>query len=163
MAQPLMRLIVLILLSTCFPTATHAQTAREEAKKIAVAYIEQVVNQRKLDVLPTLFSPDYISHDRYGTDFQTIKDGSLVTFLRYFFQAFPDLRYTILQAITEADLVALNTQVEGTHEGEFLGFEPSGNTVSFREMFFFRIRDGKITEGWSVVDVEQVKGQLKKK
>lgn len=97
-----------------------------------------------------------------GSVIQNIKDNSLISFLQYLFKAFPDLHYTIDSIIAEGDKVALNLSATGTHQNEFLGIAASGNRINYKEMFFFRLTNGKIVEGWVVVDVDGVKEQMKK-
>ena len=158
-------IIVLGFLSACANSSSESTIAKgvlEDNKKVAVSYIEEVVNHRKLELVEEIFSPDYVRHEWNGNTTSNIKDGSLIAFLKYLFKAFPDLHYTIVDVIAEGDMVALNLLAKGTHQNEFLGFEASGSTVTYQEMFFFKLKNQKIVEGWSVVDVEQVKAQLEK-
>lgn len=57
-------LIVAGTLNSCSTSSslntTHFPT--ENNKKIARSYIEEVVNQRKLELIKEIFSPDYISN-----------------------------------------------------------------------------------------------------
>ena len=40
---------------------------------------------------------------------------------------------------------------------------PAGQKkVRFKEMFFYRLKDNKVTEQWDVVDVDGLKAQLAK-
>ncbi|PHN05739.1 ester cyclase [Flavilitoribacter nigricans] len=146
----------------CAPvqSADPESDLRESNKQLAVNYITEVVNKQQLALIDTLFSPDYTFHEWNGEAVQNLKSGALLSFLEYLFRAFPDLQYTVVDAIAEGDRVALNLSAEGTHRDEFLGFEASGNKVIYREMFFFKMKDNKITEGWAVVDVDRVKSQL---
>ena len=41
----------------------------------------------------------------------------------------------------------------GTHEGEFMGFPPTGKRVAFDVFDLLRIRDGKVVEHWSVTNM----------
>jgi predicted ester cyclase len=47
-----------------------------------------------------------------------------------------------------------------TPVGEFLGFPPTGRTVEFSENVFYRFREGRIAEVWSLVDREAVRRQM---
>jgi predicted ester cyclase len=42
------------------------------------------------------------------------------------------------------------------------GFPASQKKVRFKQMFFFRLKNNKITEEWEVVDVDGLKAQLAK-
>lgn len=54
--------------------------------------------------------------------------------------------------IAEGETVALRYTARGTHEGEFLGLEPTGDRVSVSGMEMYRVEDGKITEIWTSYD-----------
>ena len=150
------------LFSIC--TSLHGQNqSLEQNKALAKSYLTEVVNQHKLSLLPEIYSPAFVFHEMNGEDRHTIADSSLLAFLNYLFKAFPDLHYTIDNTVAENDLVALNCTAKGTQKGEFLGFPPSNRVIVFKEMFFFRILDHKIAEGWGVVDKDGVVQQISKK
>jgi predicted ester cyclase len=64
--------------------------------------------------------------------------------------------------VVEGDMVAVNTTVNGTGEGEFLGLPASQKKVRFKQMFFFRLAGNKIKQLWEVVDVDGLIKQLSK-
>jgi predicted ester cyclase len=66
--------------------------------------------------------------------------------------AFPDLRFTLEDLVAEGDRVAARYYWEGTQEGEFMGYRPTGQAVRVGGMDFYRLRDGKIVEHWDRVD-----------
>jgi steroid delta-isomerase-like uncharacterized protein len=131
-------------------------------KQLALTYFDDVLNNKILDLLNTLFDPEFVFHGVDGKDHQVIKDSSIVRFLKYLFKAFPDLHYTVDVAVAQDTDVGVYVTATGTHRDEFHGFPASGNKISFKEAFFFRIRNSKITEGWGIVDLEGLKDQLKK-
>jgi predicted ester cyclase len=68
-------------------------------------------------------------------------------------RGFPDLRVTVEDLIAEGDRVASRNVVTGTHQGEYMGLEPTGRSVTWSEMFVLRFADGRVAETWAVVDV----------
>jgi predicted ester cyclase len=66
---------------------------------------------------------------------------------------YPDIHLTVEDLIGEGDKVVGRTTVTGTHQGEFMGVVPTGKSVTYNEMFTFRIADGRVVETWGVVDV----------
>jgi predicted ester cyclase len=68
-------------------------------------------------------------------------------------RVFPDLRVTAEDLIAEGDMLVSRNTVTGTQEGEYMGHEPTGKTVTYDEIFIFRFVDGRIVETWGVVDV----------
>lgn len=154
-----------VALNSCSTSSTSIKSSarEEENKKIAVSYIEEVVNNRKLKLVNEKFSPNYTYHGSDGIETKSIEKNALIPFLEHLLKAFPDLHYTVDDVIAEGDKVALNLSASGTHQNEFLGFGASDRKINYKEMFFFRIVNGRIVDGWSIVDMENVKNQLKKK
>ncbi|WP_078955341.1 ester cyclase [Streptomyces griseus] len=67
--------------------------------------------------------------------------------------AFPDIRVTVEETVSEGDLVVSRNTVTGTHLGDHRGLAPTGRTVEYGEIFVFRVAGGRITEIRGVVDV----------
>ncbi|MGK9268294.1 ester cyclase [Bacillus inaquosorum] len=75
------------------------------------------------------------------------------------FDAFPGFKMPIKAMIAEDDLVAVYFIFEGKHTGTpFVGVP--GKSVTFSLMILLRIKDGKIIEQSSHVDVHEVLHQL---
>ena len=74
--------------------------------------------------------------------------------------AFLDLQITVDDIIAEGDKVAVRWVGDATHEGEFLGIEPTGKKVVITGVSFVHIVDGKILEEWSEMDLLGVIQQL---
>jgi len=68
-------------------------------------------------------------------------------------RAYPDMHISIEDVIAESDRVVGRNVVTGTHRGEYLGLQPTGRSVTYDEIFIFRVVDGRIAETWGVVDV----------
>ena len=49
---------------------------------------------------------------------------------------------------------------EAVHSGEFMGLAPTGKKIEIRYMDFWKVKDGKITENWVMVDFPHVMAQL---
>ena len=68
-------------------------------------------------------------------------------------RVFPDLQVVIEDLIAEGDKVVSRSTVTGTHQGDYMGHPPTGNSVAYNEIFIFRFAGGRIAETWGVVDV----------
>lgn len=134
----------------------------ENNKKVAVSYFEELVNKRKLELVNEIFSPNFISHNMDGKQSNSIKDNVLVPYLQRLYKAFPDFTYMVNEAIAEGNKVAIYVTVTGTHMEEFLGAKASGNKVVYKEMYIFKMEEGKIVEGWVVADLDGLKKGLLK-
>jgi predicted ester cyclase len=72
----------------------------------------------------------------------------------------PDLHLTIEDLIAEGDKVVMRASVTGTHKGEYMGVQPTGKSITYNEIFIFRLAGGRIAEMWGVVDVFSQMKQL---
>ncbi|MGH9166001.1 MAG: ester cyclase [Acidimicrobiales bacterium] len=63
-----------------------------------------------------------------------------------FLDAFGDSRFPIDAVVAEADVVAVQHRLVGTHTGEFRGVAPSGQPVSVPAIAVFRVTDGQVTQ-----------------
>lgn len=68
-------------------------------------------------------------------------------------RAFPDIRVTVEETVSEGDKVASRNTVTGTHRGDYQGLAPTGRTITYSEIFICRFADGRIAEIRGVVDV----------
>jgi predicted ester cyclase len=62
------------------------------------------------------------------------------------------VHHTIERVFTDGDNVIIRWQAEGTNEGEFQGYAPTGKWVTWSGINIFRIECGLIAEEWSEVD-----------
>jgi steroid delta-isomerase-like uncharacterized protein len=67
--------------------------------------------------------------------------------------AYPDLHVEVEDMIAEDDKVVGRNTVTGTHQGEYMGIQPTGKAVKYNEIFIFRFVNGRVAETWGVVDV----------
>jgi steroid delta-isomerase-like uncharacterized protein len=68
-------------------------------------------------------------------------------------RAFPDLHVTVEDVIAEGNKVVARNTVTGTHQGEYMGLQPTGKSVTYNEIFIARFAGGRIAETWGFVDV----------
>jgi predicted ester cyclase len=144
--------LIVILLSG-FVTSATSQTSNDN-KAIVLRYFEDVLNKQNLEVVDEIFSQDYKSHWLLDKESPTGNLQQLKTFLPAFFLAFPDLHYTVADIIAENDKVVVRLIFNATHKGEIFGVKPNGYKIDYvSEVFFFRVENGKIAEGWVQVDM----------
>lgn len=74
--------------------------------------------------------------------------------------AIPDLYFNIHLLIADGDQIACRLRFDCTPQSEFLGLQPNGKFISFSEHVFYRFRDGKIYEVWSLLDRSAIEKQL---
>ncbi|MGR9203052.1 ester cyclase [Rhizobium leguminosarum] len=59
---------------------------------------------------------------------------------------FPDIQWTLEEIIAEDDKIAARFTMRGTHQGPFLGVEPTGKSITVQAVNFYRLADGKFVE-----------------
>jgi predicted ester cyclase len=69
-----------------------------------------------------------------------------------FYTAFPDWREEIVELVAEGNTVAGRFRCSGTHQGEFLGENPTGKHMEVDEVFFLRVEDGRFVDFWALED-----------
>ena len=77
------------------------------------------------------------------------------------FGAFPDLRTTIEALDSFGDDVVVRWMDEGSHSGDFLGFPPAGNRISYTGISIYRVVNGMIVEAWVQWDMWALLEQIK--
>jgi predicted ester cyclase len=66
--------------------------------------------------------------------------------------AFPDWHQEIIELVTEGDTVVAHFRCTGTHQGPWLGLQPTGRTMNIDEVYFFRITDDRLARVWGLED-----------
>lgn len=74
--------------------------------------------------------------------------------------AFPDLTITEEDTIVADDKVVTRVTMRGTHDGEFMGVEPTGKSVEATGVVINRLENGQLIESWPVADMLSVMRQL---
>ena len=135
----------------------------EQNKAVVRRFIEEMWNQRKLEVADELFAQNCVTHQlREGEDRRGApRSPDLVKReAAGWFSAFPDLKFDVEQMIAAGDLVVSRYTIRGTHTGPWLGVPPTGNTVAVPMMTIHRIGQGKIVEDWVLVGTLTLLQQL---
>jgi steroid delta-isomerase-like uncharacterized protein len=136
--------------------------AESAKKKVYRAFVEEVINKGKTELIPELFSPEYVDHNAPpgaptgGDVFEQIAHVP-----QLFRGAFPDVHFTINEMVEDGDWVA--TRVTGTaqHLGRpFMGIPPTGRRVTWGSMGFFRLKKGRIVEHYGQPDIAGLRQQL---
>ncbi|MGE2715148.1 ester cyclase [Mycolicibacterium litorale] len=113
------------------------------------------LNERRWDDLGTFVADDVVYNG------EPLGLNGYRSMLESDTHAIPDLRFNAELLLADAHTVACRLVFRCTPRHEFLGFEPTGEQVSFAEHVFYRFRDGRIVEVWSLIDKEAIRGQLR--
>jgi steroid delta-isomerase-like uncharacterized protein len=77
-----------------------------------------------------------------------------------FRHAMPDYAVERQDVIIQGDKVAVRNTVSGTHQGAFMGHEPTGKRIEMRTMDVHQVRDGRIVTTWHLEDFAGLMSQL---
>ena len=135
----------------------------EQNKAVVRRFIEEMWNQRKLELADELFAQDCVTHQLRGGEDSTGAPRSPDLVKREaagWLAAFPDLKFDIKQMIAADDQVVSRYTMHGTHIGPWLGVAPTERSVSVPMMTIHRVRDGKIVEDWVFVGTLTLLQQL---
>jgi steroid delta-isomerase-like uncharacterized protein len=117
---------------------------------------EEYLNQNRPELLASLVSEDVVLHT--ATEEQGIAAyASLTDRLRV---AFPDMQFTLQDLIASDDRVVVRWTMDATHSGPLAGIPATGKRVQQRANVIYRFADGKIAEGWAVMDQAGMLRQL---
>jgi len=137
-----------------------ATTARNQATVRKL--IEEVINQRHLDLCDRYLSADRIDHETYGlpAGMSNGHDG-FKRVLGGFIEAFPDLHLSIKFMISDGERLAVYLKTSGTHQGPFMGAPATGKRfeASGVDIFAFNA-EGLVSEHWGSFDTLGVMLQL---
>src|SRR5215212_4732647 len=103
--------------------------SREENIAAQERFAEGVVSGN-LEVIDEVMAPDVVDHD--PAPFQGPGPEGFKEFFEYMRNAFPDLNIEPEHMVATEDDVAIAYTLSDTHEGEFLGVEPTGRQISAR-------------------------------
>jgi ketosteroid isomerase-like protein len=134
-----------------------------EANVRAVRRFWEGFNAHDLQVWDQVCAPTFVNHDpglpTPDADLPTIKRtiGGLI-------DAFPDIQSSEEDLICDGPSVVVRRQMRATHQGAFMGIDPTGRRVSFTGIWLARLDDGKLQEQWVSFDalglLQQIKGAI---
>jgi steroid delta-isomerase-like uncharacterized protein len=123
-------------------------------KAIARRYLEQVFNERRVDLFEEFLVADCRIH---GAGIASGRDAAR-EWLAITGVTFPDMQLTFEDMIAEGDKVVIRAVFSGTHQGKLFGIPATGKRVTQSSVFIFRLAKGEIVEGWYVTnDLDLVK------
>jgi predicted ester cyclase len=117
----------------------------EENKAIVRRFYEEL-DKKNFRIYFELCTPSFVSHFPGSPGPQTREAREQTS--RIFYEAFPDIQHTLDEVIAEGDKVAFRGTARGTHKKNFQGIHPTGKSISFTLMRFYRIAGGKLAEEW---------------
>ncbi|MGC4108929.1 MAG: ester cyclase family protein [Nocardioides sp.] len=143
-------------LSIASPVSTLSPEAAAEA---AVAFYEDVWNQKDPDAVAGLVSPEFQYIDPSVPAMPPGPEG-YTAMTGQFLAGIPDLTITVDNVVSSGSQVAMHWIGTGTQTGEFMGIPPTGLHVTAEAMSFLTFDGDRIATNFSVFDALGVLMQL---
>jgi steroid delta-isomerase-like uncharacterized protein len=124
----------------------------ETNKTVSRRFFEEVFGKGKLNVLDEIIATDHVNSGPGAiAGLPNGPEGALQLVTAYR-NAFPDLRLTIDEQVTEGDKVVTRWTADGTHKGELAGIPPTNKSTTVSGIVVDRFVNGKIAESWGIFD-----------
>jgi steroid delta-isomerase-like uncharacterized protein len=152
-----MRALVLVsaLMIAAVPAA-FADSIEEQNKRTVALIFTEIFGKWRIAENEHIYSEQYVGHAG-SQNYTRAQDRAAVEGWKTFS---PEGKMTILQIVSEDDLVSVLWRGEGVNTGAGNGLPATGKPFDVIVMTMFRLRDGKIVEEWSVFDQYSFLSQL---
>lgn len=134
------------------PSASEAQMTEHEATDLVSRIADEIWNEGRLDVCDEVMAPDaryYGPHMPGGVaDRETWRRA-----IEMYRSAFPDSHVVYDELLAFGETVVGRWTATATHTGPLPGLEPTGREISIGGIQIFRLRNGRIVEGWEQLDM----------
>ena len=131
----------------------------DENKAILTRFFDEGLSKRNADIVDALARPDFLTH--FGGMPEPVRGvDAWKQMASAYFQAFPDMQFTLEDLIAEGDKVAVRWTWRATHKGEFQGVAATGKQVTVGGTGLYRITDGRMAEEWVNDDIFGLMMQL---
>jgi len=117
--------------------------------------IYEAINTGNLALLDKFVAPGYVEHSEGFQGVEPFRQQAAA-----FRAAFPDLRVTIEDVLTDGDRFASRTTVTGTHTGDLMGMPATGKRISVEAVDIGRVHDGQAAERWGGLNMYALLTQL---
>jgi steroid delta-isomerase-like uncharacterized protein len=127
--------------------------------KAVAAFYERIWNAGDLRAIPDLLAPDLAFRGSLGDEMRG--RDAFADYVRSIRTALADYRSDVLQCVSEGEQAFAQMRFSGRHVGPLLGYEPTGQLVSWVGAALFRLRDERIAELWVLGDVAGLDAALR--
>ncbi|MGD0910890.1 MAG: ester cyclase [Terracidiphilus sp.] len=127
-------------------------------KAVIQAFLEDVINQGRLERANDLVKEDFVELDPLPGQEQG-REG-LKAVIHALRSAFPDMHWVVNEMVAEGEKVVTRFVWTGTHHGVFLGIPATGNRVEVKGVVIDRLENGKMADSRILMDTMGLMQQL---
>lgn len=120
--------------------------------EIAVRWFEEVWNNGRLEAVDELATENAKSYGFPQPESVLDREG-FKEYIREFRRTFSHIHVAVEETVVEGYRVAVRWTGTMKHTGSGLGFAPTGRTVTVLGMTLFHLEEGRISQGYSVLDL----------
>ncbi len=132
------------------PDRSSLVGAEDDLKAIYRRIIE-AISRSDPAALDELVSPDIVDHNALPGQAPG-RDG-FKEWMASARASFPDLEGTVEDLIAQEDRVAGRVTWHGTHQGNFVGLNPTNRRIAMTAFHIVRFEDGRAVEWWGTADL----------
>lgn len=127
-------------------------------KEIVKFFYSEIWEKKNLDLVPTILNHNFSFHGSIGHE--SIGHKDFISYVEYIHAALGEYRCEVQALVSEPNTVFAKVKFKGTHEGSFLGYEPTYKELSWFGAALFNFHNAKITHLWVLGDLKQLEVQL---
>jgi len=131
-----------------------------ENEKLVESYYKEVMNrgQGDLEKFDEFVSSDAVLHNSYPKP--PVGPTEWKERIRFFTTSFSDVEISVKESVSDGNQVVTHMIYQATHTDDFLGIPASGKRVAVDEIQSVTVRNGKIVEPRSVIDMINLLAQI---
>jgi steroid delta-isomerase-like uncharacterized protein len=122
----------------------------ENNKAVIRKFLEEVINQNRMDRATDLVVEDFVELDPLPGQRQG-REG-LKEVLGMMRSAFPDIHWAVEEMVAEGDKVVTRFTWTGTHRGSFMGIPATGKSVRVKGVVIDQLEGGKMSNSRILMD-----------
>lgn len=126
-------------------------TPERDNKDRARRFNEEVWGEYNLGAIDELVAEEFIGHNPAFPE-PVRGPGGVREVAEMLHAAFPDCEVELEEIVADGDWLAQRVTLTATHEGEFMGIDPTGEQVAVTGMNITRFENGKWAEGYELWD-----------
>lgn len=114
--------------------------------------INRAWNSHDMEKVLGFYSSHYVGED-VGQAFLLRGHEGIRVMLENYWQAFPDLEFTVTDTVVQDSRVAIVWMAEGTHQGTIMNIPPTGHRMAVRGVSIVDVEDGLVVRGQYIWDL----------
>jgi predicted ester cyclase len=132
----------------------------EDNQALGRRFFQEFWIQKNLAIADELLAANFVDHTPGSPPGLPPGPEGHKQFALLYFTAFPDIRATIEDIVTEGDKVVIRWRVQGTNTGSVFGMPATNKSATFTGITINRIASDKIAEQWVNFDALGMMQQL---